>query len=780
MDLYAKFRSGLKEKKKSGLLKQERIITSAQGTEINVGGIDEPVVNFCSNNYLGLANHPLVLSAARKALEIYGFGLSSVRFICGTQTIHKQLEERLADFLGMEDCLLYTSCFDANGGLFENMLSENDAIVSAQLNHASLIDGIRLAKAARFTYREDSPEDLQHILSGVKTNGAILVVTDGVFSMEGTLAPLDKIIPLCRKYDALLVVDDSHATGFIGNHGRGTPEHFGIQVDILTGTLGKTLGGGSGGYTAGKRELITWLRNTSRPYLFSNSLPPALAAGAIAALDIISSEEGNELRRKLKENTAYFRSSMRQAGFSIPDGNHPIVPVMVGDAYVASRVANRMLELGIYVIEFSYPVVPKDTARIRVQISALHSRSQIDQAVSAFAKAGKEAGLIAKGTAPVLVKTDRGLPKTMRAWVYYNKVQPDRGHLRLERVPVSKPSPGELLLKVVGVSVCGTDEDLFHGKFSEVYDGIIPGHEIFGEIVGWGSNIRGFEIGQKIVVESHYQIPGYIEEGVIGLWGPKILTGGYLRPLNGGYAEYVAIPNYCAHLVPKTLDSSDFPPSLLEGIGNDCLIAKYLLDQGLLGIVAVVGCGPHGLFTQMFLKHFGVKHLAVFEIDRKRMELAKEFGANAVFDSLAKDIDKQVSDFTGGKGFDAVIDIAGGRETVLKTCFKYVKDRGTLVLFGLYGSEKVKLNGVPINDIIFGMRDLEVKYENKRIHVKGITGREGIWEYLIDTVAVSRELRRKIMKPVTVMGPLENLGRDTLKLNRKKVMKRAYTAFGNS
>jgi len=778
MDFYAKLQAGLKEKEKSGLIKQERMLSSAQGTEIKVSGIEELVINFCSNNYLGLANHPLVLSAVRKALDVYGFGLSSVRFICGTQTIHKQLEERLADFLGMEDCLLYTSCFDANGGLFENMLTENDAIVSARLNHASLIDGMRLAKSARFTYSENSPEDLKIILSGVKTEGVVLVVTDGVFSMEGTLAPLDKIVPLCRSHGALLAVDDSHATGFIGDRGHGTPEHFGVTVDILTGTFGKALGGGSGGYTAGKRELVTWLRNTSRPYLFSNSLPPALAAGAIAALDIVSSGEGAELRYRLKENTAYFRSSMRQVGFSVPEGGHPIVPIMVGDADAASRMANRMLKFGIYVIGFSYPVVPKDKARIRVQISALHTRQQIDRAVNAFAEAGKEAGLIRRNVAPIPLKKDRGLPETMRAWVYYNKVQPDGGYLHLERVRVPRPGPGELLLKVIGVSICGTDEDLFRGKFSEVYDGIIPGHEIFGEIVGCGSNIRGFELGQKSVVESHYQIPGYLEEGVIGLWGPKVLAGGYLRPLNGGYAEYVAITNYCAHLVPKTLDSSDFFPSLLEGVGNDCLIAKYLLDRGLLGTVAVVGCGPHGLFTQMFLKHFGVKRLAAFEIDPERRKLAKEFGVDAVFNPLAKNFDEQVGGFTEGKGFDAVIDIAGGKESVLEMCFRCVSDRGTLILFGLYSSKKIRLQGMPINDIIFGMRELEIENGGKHIYVKGITGREGVWEYLIDAVAVSRELQEKIMKPVTFMGPLENLGSDTLKLDKRKIMKRAYAAFG--
>ncbi|HNQ35695.1 MAG TPA: glycine C-acetyltransferase [bacterium] len=778
MDLYGRLNRELDEKARAGLLKAERVLGSPQGSEIMVEGIREPVLNFCSNNYLGLANHPAVLAAVRRALEVYGFGLASVRFICGTQTIHKQLEERLADFLGLEDCLLYTSCFDANGGLFAGTLAETDTIVSARLNHASIIDGVRLTRCRRFTYREDDPADLERTLAEVGGEGVKLVMTDGVFSMEGTLAPLDGLAPVCRKHGALLAVDDSHATGFVGRTGRGTPEHFGLPVDIVTGTLGKALGGATGGFTAGRRVLIDWLRNTSRPYLFSNSLPPALAAGAIAALDVAASPEGDQLRVRLAENTARFRSALREAGFSVPEGGHPIVPVMVGDASLAGRMAGRLLEQGIYVISFSYPVVPEGKARIRVQVSALHTPEQLDRAAAAFARAGREFGLVRKAPVPVRGSVRPELPEKMQAWVYYNQAGADGGHLRLEEVAVPRPHPGELLLKVLGVTVCGTDEDLFHGKFQEVHDCVIPGHEIFGSVAALGSNVRGFEIGQKLCVESHYQIPGYLEEGIIGLWGPKIARGGYLRPLNGGYAEYVKIPTYCAHPIPEVLDHPGFLPSILEGVGNDFLIAKYLLDQGLLGTVGVVGCGPHGLFTQMFLRHFGVARLAAFEVNAARLKLAAEFGVDLGLDARVADLDRRVADFTGGAGFDVMVDIAGGQRGVLETCLKYLRDRGTLVLFGLYGDPAIQLAGQPINDIIFNQRELQLEHAGKRIRVRGITGREGIWDSLIDTVALSRPLQDKIMKLVTVMGTLEKLGGDTLALDRRRIMKRGYRPFG--
>ncbi len=393
MGIYGKLETKLAERAAAGLLKTERIITSSQGSEIRIEGRRDPVLNFCANNYLGLANHPRVVEAARKTLGTFGYGLSSVRFICGTQSIHKRLEERISEFLGMEDTILYTSCFDANGGLFESVLDPEDAVISARLNHASIIDGVRLAKCRRLTYVESDPGDLERTLREAGDGGEKLVITDGVFSMDGIFAPLDRIAPLTTEHRALLAVDDSHATGFVGPHGRGTGEHFGVEPDVITSTLGKALGGASGGFASGKKTLIEWLRNSSRPYLFSNSLAPSLVAGAVAAIDIVESGEGAELRARLSGNTARFRAAMGQAGFRIPEGIHPIVPVMLGDAVLATRMAARLLELGIYVIGFSYPVVPKDKARIRVQLSAAHTPEQIDRAVDAFSTAARELGV---------------------------------------------------------------------------------------------------------------------------------------------------------------------------------------------------------------------------------------------------------------------------------------------------------------------------------------------------------------------------------------------------
>jgi glycine C-acetyltransferase len=387
MTLYDKLDEKLSERAAAGLLKTERIIVSPQGTEIRIQGRAEPVLNFCANNYLGLANHPRVVAAARAAFDAFGYGLSSVRFICGTQSIHKRLEERISAFLGTEDTILYTSCFDANGGLFESLLGPEDALISARLNHASIIDGVRLARCRRFTYVESDPADLERALAEAGPGAEKIVVTDGVFSMDGILAPLDRVAALAAAHGALLVVDDSHATGFVGPRGRGTGEHYGVAPDVITSTLGKTLGGACGGFISGRRTLIAWLRNSSRPYLFSNSLAPALAAGAIAALDIVDSDEGAQLRARLDENTRRFRTAMRQSGFQVPDGIHPIVPVMLGDARLAARMAERLLDLGVYVIGFSYPVVPRDQARIRVQLSAAHTPGQIDRAAAAFAAA---------------------------------------------------------------------------------------------------------------------------------------------------------------------------------------------------------------------------------------------------------------------------------------------------------------------------------------------------------------------------------------------------------
>jgi glycine C-acetyltransferase len=771
MNIYDRLERSLEERSAAGLRKTERVIVSSQSSQLFLKDHASPVLNFCSNNYLGLANHPSVAQACRHAINVYGYGLSSVRFICGTQTIHKLLEERIARFLGMEDAILYSSCFDANGGLFESILGEQDAIVSARLNHASIIDGVRLARCRRFTYKESDAADFERAL-GEAAGSDIVAVTDGVFSMDGVLAPLHELAPLALRHGALLVVDDSHATGFIGEHGRGTGEHFSVQPDVITGTLGKALGGAMGGFTAGKSVLIEYLRNTSRPYLFSNSLTPSLVAGALAALDVVQSDEGAELRTKLRTNTERFRSSMKDVGFSIPEGIHPISPVMLGDAKLASRMADRLLELGVYVIGFSYPVVPKDQARIRVQLSAAHTEEQIDQCVEAFTLVAREEGLL-RGSAAAAPVVERRA-KTMQAWVYRKQALGDGGHLSLEQVPVPQPMPGELLVRVKCASVCGTDEDLFRGKFAHAHDGTIPGHEMYGEIVALGDNVRGYKVGQHVAAESHYTLPGYREEGIIGLWGPRVDGEHYLRPLNGGYAEYAAIPTYCAHLVPEVLEKNGFFPSLFEGIGNDCLVAKHLFDNGLTGDVAVVGCGYHGLVTQMFAKSFGVKKLVAFEVDARRLELAREFGADAVVDSRSADLASMNS------SFDSVVDIAGGSQAVLDQCLGLVRDGGTVILFGLYGNPSIKLNGYAINDIIFHRMEFEIDHAGKRLHIHGITGREGVWPYLIDAVASSAELRSRIMRLVTVMGPLDRLGADTLVRDPLKVIKRAYTGFANS
>jgi len=379
--------------KEAGLYKDERVITSAQQAAIVVNG-EKTVLNFCANNYLGLSNHPRLVEAARSALTTHGFGMSSVRFICGTQDIHKNLEERISRFLGTEDTILYSSCFDANGGLFETLLGKDDAVISDELNHASIIDGIRLCKARRFRYKNNDMDDLERQLKAAAACRYRLIATDGVFSMDGIIADLKGICDLAGRYDALVMVDDSHAVGFIGKHGRGTPEYCGVsdRVDILTGTLGKALGGASGGYTSGRREIVAWLRQRSRPYLFSNSLAPVIAATSIAVLDLL--EESSELLERLSENSRYFREKMEAAGFALVPGHHPIIPVMLGDAVLAQKMAARMLEEGIYVVGFSFPVVPKGQARIRTQMSAAHTRQHLDRAVEAFVRVGRELEVI--------------------------------------------------------------------------------------------------------------------------------------------------------------------------------------------------------------------------------------------------------------------------------------------------------------------------------------------------------------------------------------------------
>ena len=383
----------LNEIKDAGLYKEERIITTPQSAEIKTTTGME-VLNFCANNYLGLSSHPAVIEAAKAAIDSHGFGMSSVRFICGTQDIHKELEEKIAAFVGTEDAILYAAAFDANGGLFEPLLTKEDAIISDSLNHASIIDGIRLCKAARYRYKTNDMTDLEEKLKEAQGARRRMIATDGVFSMDGTIAQLDKICDLADKYDAMVMVDDCHSTGFVGKTGRGTAEHCGVlgRVDIITGTFGKAMGGASGGFTAARKEIVDMLRQRSRPYLFSNTLAPSIVGASIKVIDLLN--ESTALRDKLEDNTKYFRSAMTAAGFDIIPGEHAIVPIMLYDAKLSQTFANRLLEEGIYVIGFFYPVVPKELARIRVQISAGHERAHLEKAVAAFTKVGKELGVL--------------------------------------------------------------------------------------------------------------------------------------------------------------------------------------------------------------------------------------------------------------------------------------------------------------------------------------------------------------------------------------------------
>ncbi|UFN72113.1 glycine C-acetyltransferase [Vibrio alginolyticus] len=392
---YQQIQQQIEEVKAEGLYKSERVITSQQQAAVKIS-TGEEVLNFCANNYLGLANHPALIEAGKAGMDEHGFGMASVRFICGTQDIHKELEQKLSNFLGKEDTILYTSCFDANAGLFETILGKEDAIISDALNHASIIDGVRLCKAMRFRYSNNNMEELEQQLIAAKEAGArhILIVTDGVFSMDGVVANLPAICDLAEKYGALTMVDDSHAVGFMGKTGAGTHEYHNVvdRIDIITGTLGKAMGGASGGYTSGKAEVIDWLRQLSRPYLFSNSVAPAIVSASIRVLDLL--EESGDLRDRLWENAAHFRARMEAAGFTMGGADHAIIPIMLGDAKVAAEFAERALEKGIYVIGFSFPVVPKGQARIRTQMSAAHSREQLDRAIDAFIEVGKDMGLI--------------------------------------------------------------------------------------------------------------------------------------------------------------------------------------------------------------------------------------------------------------------------------------------------------------------------------------------------------------------------------------------------
>ena len=393
----AKFLSQLEQDlqglRDTGLFKPERVITTPQQAVIGVQNGQE-VINFCANNYLGLANHPAIIKAAHEALDRYGYGMASVRFICGTQTVHKELEKRISEFLGTEDTILYPSAFDANGGLFETILTEKDAIISDALNHASIIDGIRLSRAQRLRYANNDMQDLESKLVEAKGARSRLIATDGVFSMDGIIASLDRICDLADKYQAMVMVDDCHATGFMGAKGRGSHEYRNVvgRIDVMTGTLGKALGGASGGYASGRKPIIDWLRQRSRPYLFSNTVAPVIAATSLTVLDLLQSSD--ELRTRLHENSRYFRKAMESAGFTLVPGEHPIIPVMLGDAKLASAMAEQLLQHGIYVIGFSFPVVPQGKARIRCQMSAGHSREHLDKAIAAFTRVGKDLGVI--------------------------------------------------------------------------------------------------------------------------------------------------------------------------------------------------------------------------------------------------------------------------------------------------------------------------------------------------------------------------------------------------
>ncbi|PNH90873.1 glycine C-acetyltransferase [Vibrio diazotrophicus] len=392
---YQQIRDQLEDVKAEGLYKSERIITSQQQASVHIS-TGQDVLNFCANNYLGLANHPALIEAAKEGMDSHGFGMASVRFICGTQDSHKALEEKLSAFLGKEDTILYTSCFDANAGLFETLLDKEDAIISDALNHASIIDGVRLCKAMRFRYSNNNMQELEEQLIEADKAGARhkLIVTDGVFSMDGVVANLPAICDLADKYNALVMVDDSHAVGFMGENGRGTHEYHNVidRIDIITGTLGKAMGGASGGYTSGKKEVIDWLRQRSRPYLFSNSVAPAIVSASLRVLDLLA--ESGELRDRLWDNAAHFRSRMTEAGFTMAGADHAIIPIMLGDAKVAAEFAERSLAKGIYVVGFSFPVVPKGQARIRTQMSAAHTREQLDKAIDAFIEVGKEMNII--------------------------------------------------------------------------------------------------------------------------------------------------------------------------------------------------------------------------------------------------------------------------------------------------------------------------------------------------------------------------------------------------
>jgi len=657
-----------KELKTEGLFKAERIINSAQQADITVksGQSGHEVINFCANNYLGLANHPELLKTAKAAIDKHGYGMASVRFICGTQDIHKELEDRLSQFLETEDTILYPSCFDANGGLFEAILSKEDAIISDSLNHASIIDGIRLCKAARFRYKTNDMEDLERQLIAAKDARVKLIATDGVFSMDGTIANLPTIVDLAKKYNALTMIDDCHATGFIGENGKGTPEYHNVlgEIDIITGTLGKALGGASGGYTAGRKEIIAWLRQRSRPYLFSNTLAPVISATSIKVLDML--EGSDQLRVKLKENSQYFRTEMTKLGFDLVPGEHPIIPVMLGDAKLASDMADRLLAEGIYVIGFSFPVVPKGQARIK---------SGLDMA---------------------------NLPKTMQALV---KTKREPG-ISLQEIPLPSYSHNDVLIRIHKTAICGTDLHIYN--WDDWAQATIPvpmvvGHEYVGEVVALGSEVSGLAIGDRVSGEGHLTC-GHCRNCRAGTRHLCRNTQGVGVNRPGAFAQYLSIPAGNAFKIHPTI--SDDVASMLDPLGNATHTA---LSFDMVGEdVLITGAGPIGVMACAIAKYVGARHIVCTDINDYRLNLAREAGATRIVNVGQEDVLTVMPELGMTEGFDVGLEMSGNG-SALRT-----------MLEAMHHGGKVALLGIPPNNVAIDWNQVIFK----GLIIKGIYGRE--------------------------------------------------------
>ncbi len=608
--------------REAGLFKSERVIVTPQGAAIRVGGGQQgqadssEVLNFCANNYLGLASHPRLVEAARRALSEHGYGMASVRFICGTQDVHKSLERRIASFLGTEDCILYSSCWDANGGLFETILGQEDAVVSDALNHASIIDGVRLCKAQRYRYANNDMKDLEAKLVEARANGArhILIATDGVFSMDGYLANLGAICDLADRYDALTMVDDSHAVGFIGEKGRGTPEHCGVvgRVDVVTGTLGKALGGASGGYTAARREIVDILRQRSRPYLFSNTLAPVIAATSLEVLDML--EESDDLRVKLRHNATRFRAGMTKLGFRLLPGEHPIIPVMFGDAKLAGRMADAMLEEGVYVVGFSYPVVPKGEARIRAQMSAAHDDTQIDRAVAAFAKVGRAIGVI---SLKALVKAKRELG----IW--------------LDEQPEPEVGPNDVKIRIHKTAICGTDIHIYN--WDEWAQTTIPvpmtiGHEFAGEVVDVGSHVRRLRRGRPGQRRGPHHVRP-LPQLPRGKAAPVPQHDRRRRARPGCFAEYIVIP--AAQRVQATGQHPRRHRVLPRSARQRHAHRAQLRPRGG-GRARSPAQARSAAWLRRSRSTVGARHVVITDVNPYRLELARKMGASRALDAHAR------------------------------------------------------------------------------------------------------------------------------------------------